>query len=116
MKTTFVIDKRQQIKTIIERFERQYHHSLNRPLADGKTPNQTINELKQLDLNTATEQDIANVIGNKSWTRIPCNLCEKDVDFVIGLEALCDMPYWLCKDCINAMHEKLTSYLIEKSS
>ena len=52
-------------------------------LGDSPTPNQ-INE----------------VIGNSSWTRLECSECNKEVDTVVVFSSY-DSYFYLCKKCLN---------------
>lgn len=42
-------------------------------------------KLDDLDVESATPEDVAAIIGNESWTRLTCDECGKDVDAVLTL-------------------------------
>ncbi len=58
----------------------------------------------------ATEDDITEMIGNYSWTRLVCDQCRRDVaevvdfDFEIGYQAV-----RLCGDCLDQARGLLNS-------
>lgn len=49
-----------------------------------------------------TEQDIAAIIGNGSWTRLICDNCEQSVDIYVRVGSD-NRPYpvYICLDCLR---------------
>jgi hypothetical protein len=68
------------------------------------------NNLLKLDFNTCTQADVAQVIGNKSWTGLKCDECKKDVDWVLHLGDEPDYEsntVYVCKECVKKAAELL---------
>lgn len=61
-------------------------------------------KLLQVDLRTCTGTDIANIIGNDSWTRMQCSECGLSVNWVLVVG---EAPHYesntayLCKECLK---------------
>ena len=47
-----------------------------------------------------TPSQINEVIGNNSWTRLGCSVCNKEVDTVVVFSSD-DSYFYLCKKCLN---------------
>ena len=47
-----------------------------------------------------TPSQINEVIGNNSWTRLECSVCNKEVDTVVVFSSY-DSSFYLCKKCLN---------------
>ena len=59
--------------------------------------------LQSLDLETCTKKDIADVIGNDTWTGLRCNSCGKDVDAVVHIpDVILDNCSYICEGCAAA--------------
>lgn len=50
--------------------------------------------------NPSIEQ-VNEVIGNNSWTRIVCDNCNSDVDSAVKFTVF-DSDFLICKDCLSA--------------
>lgn len=61
-----LLNERNQVRTVLERWERQYGTS-DRPRAAHKPEVRA--KLAELDLETATAADVAAAIGNDSWVK-----------------------------------------------
>jgi hypothetical protein len=59
--------QRDKIRSVVSRYEAQYRGS-NRPLGDGRNPQNVLAQLKTLDLDTASADDVNAIVGNTSWT------------------------------------------------
>ena len=68
-----IITKRNRIKSILKRWKKQYPAHKR-----TKDKEEIYCKLKLLDLETATEDDIADAIGNSSWTDLRCDFCGQD--------------------------------------
>lgn len=96
-----LITKREVIKRVAERWLNQYtqfkRHS-------GEKQD-TYKRLLQLVLDTATEDDVEKVIGNRSWTRMACDQCEQEVDTLVQVGQEPDYESRtasLCPTCLRA--------------
>jgi len=47
-----------------------------------------------------TEQDIEKVIGNNSWTRLSCDICNNDVDRVVTTD-FSEYSHYMCLNCAS---------------
>lgn len=61
------------------RWARQY------PATNWPQMQATLDRLNRLDLETATKEQVALVIGNDFWTRIECDECGKEVEAYVQL-------------------------------
>jgi len=62
-------------------------------------------ELDRINVETATEDDIERIIGNRSWTRMTCDECKKEVDALIQVGEPPDYESrtaQLCPECVRA--------------
>lgn len=50
--------------------------------------------------------DIDEIIGNRSWTRLNCCYCQKEVDSVVDFDVY-DNNLRLCLSCISSAHSIL---------
>ena len=68
-----LITQRDLIRGVADKWRKQY---------DPSSEAAVINKWKQLDAldkDPASVDDVARIIGNKSWTRITCHECKNDV-------------------------------------
>lgn len=67
---------------------------------------------KLLALRNPTNEDIAAIIGNASWTRLQCDSCRKDREALSSF-SIYDHSLYLCKDCLEkalgALNENLST-------
>ena len=83
--------------TAKDRWKRQYSYNGYWEHANDK---KTVYEnLVALGENPTPEQ-INEVIGNNSWTRLECSECNKEVDTVVILSCY-DSDFYICKKCLN---------------
>ena len=61
--------ERDQIRTVADRWANQYQNSTNEQLK------LITYKLRALDLETVSVQEIIEIIGNDSWTRLVCTEC-----------------------------------------
>lgn len=67
-------------------------------------------QLCQLNLEIATREDIAKIIGNDSWIRLWCDGCRKYAKavVVVGAEPYYESPTAdLCIDCVTKAYKLL---------
>lgn len=88
-------------KGVADRFAKQY--------SDGRFPahQQKIAALVALG-DKAEPDDVAEVIGNKSWTHAQCISCRNYVARAIEFDGG-DSPCQVCADCLRAALDALTS-------
>ena len=65
---------------------------------------ETLAKLKGLDVETATADDVANIIGNDSWCRIQCDECEACVSAAVIIGAPLDYESRTATVCANCIH------------
>lgn len=92
-----LITKRDLIRNVAAKWRRQYEpfQDDDRPLFSWRTgitspplnKRQTAEKLDALDKETATPEDVANIIGNKGWTSMKCDECGAEVDAVVRVGA-----------------------------
>lgn len=72
----------------------------------GLTKKAISEKLDALDPETASVEDVANIIGNDSWTRLTCDQCGKDTDAVLNVGQEPDIESHtasLCKECFLSL-------------
>ncbi len=82
------ITKQDLINNVIQNWQYQY--------PKGKYPDKDEKLEKLIKLEPKTEQSIANLIGNDSWTKLNCDECAKEVETVVILYN----STYCCKDCL----------------
>ena len=93
------ISQRQLIQTVVKRWEA---HCNSSPY-DWKF--EALAKLRKLDLDTCSAKDVNDIIGNSSWTRLKCDDCQKETDFVLVLGEEPDFESntaRLCRYCVLA--------------
>jgi hypothetical protein len=92
-----LITKSEKIKNIVEAWSLQYGMV---PPDDDKY--QILQKLK--GKKPTTEKEIAEIIGNVSWTRNSCDQCKKDCDLLVELGQELDYESAtarICKKCLS---------------
>jgi hypothetical protein len=106
---------RQCIRTVAERWRYQYPGPQN---VQG-TRGDTWRALQALDVETATAEDVAQIIGNDSWTSIKCNACGRDdCEMAVEVGELPDyetMTATLCAGCLRDALDLLPGTVAEES-
>lgn len=95
-----VVTKKAKMESVARTYRAQY--SGNSILRDGKSTDDIYNAL--VALNPKTEDAIAEIIGNRSWTANHCNECGKDSDALIQIgqdEDYESSTAWICRDCLS---------------
>lgn len=91
-----IITQRDLILTVVERWKAN--------TVQGADRKAILENLKKLDLNVCSSKDIADIIGNESWTDLQCDECEMNVDLIIqvgqGRDYDTSMAY-LCRRCVE---------------
>jgi hypothetical protein len=83
--------QRDLIRAVAERWRRQYEpfnheiplFSVRNGYIQERTKMQIAEMLDALDKETATPPDVADIIGNESWTRMTCDECGQDTDALL---------------------------------
>lgn len=103
-----VIVRRGVIRSAPSRFMEQYggHYPDDKPLPwkYGETKRETFRRLGEINVDTCAPEDIDVIIGNKSWTRLECEVCGETVEVVVrvGEEPDCDSRWVdLCAACLT---------------
>ena len=100
-----IITKRDQIKSVLQRWEEQYSEAEYKLWPETR---KIYAKLKTLDFDVATEEDIAAIIGNDTWTRLDCGECGKSVEAVVHMgeeEDYGSLTIFLCESCIGQAYE-----------
>lgn len=105
-----IITPQTRIDNVAKRWREQYSYgndSIGNPMwrvmpFDVKTKYEKLRCLP----NNATEQDVADIIGNRSWTDIRCNCCLKTAKYLVlvheGADEDHDDPdFCMCEYCIE---------------
>lgn len=97
------ITRQQWINAVADRWDRQYPpDSATDPDIPEWMPKQLWKGLELRALGpTPDADDVDEIIGNGSWTRLECTACGTSVDAVAELRKAsdCDDWFWLCMDC-----------------
>lgn len=103
-----VITLRDRIRRVPERWKNQYE-----PFEQHSPDKLEIyNKLLLLDLDTCFTSDIKNIIGNNSWTRLDCDECQREVDWLVRLGEAPDYESrtaCICKDCAVKVSQLVTA-------
>ena len=68
--TPYIVTERELIKSVVSRWDKQYG---SKRWGDDKLL--ILERLRQLDLDTASADEINSIIGNSSWTTERCSQC-----------------------------------------
>ena len=83
--------------TAKDRWRRQYFYDGTwKHGSDKKTVYENLASLGE----NPTPSQINEVIGNNSWARLKCSVCNKEVDTVVVFSSY-DSSFYLCKKCLN---------------
>ena len=98
-----LITERDKIKETSSRWEAVYKNA-----GYGKDKIDIMNSLNALDTEIATSKQIADIIGNDTWTTMSCSECGKQSIPVIEVGDEPDYEsntVWLCFGCIDKLYE-----------
>lgn len=107
-----LITKDEIVRSTAERWKRQYwreSHWTETMMGSSKDIYRKLDELGQ-EINA---EQIAEIIGNKSWTELQCHQCGKDVKAVVEVGQEPDYESHtalLCIDCIRKDFQVLKGY------
>lgn len=93
-----LITIRSKIKGVVKAWQLQY------PVKTAEHDKiYILKQLKKLNLNICNEKDIADIIGNTSWTSLVCDSCDKKVGALVVVGDSPDYDSrtaWMCKKCL----------------
>lgn len=90
-----LITKQDKIKNIVKRWTRQY----------PKSKADITRKLRQI--NPTTEDEIAEIIGNRSWTDNYCHECNTDCDVLVQLGQEPDYESATANICLNCLQKAI---------
>jgi len=93
------ITKQQKIKQITEHWRGQYFCNGTWKYCKGGAE-LIFNQLRQLGAK-ATEDKIAAIIGNYSWTQNNCDECGQDSEIVATFTEDAEQVTYICPDCLR---------------
>ena len=103
-----VITERDMIRSVAERFREQYRDVDNGLLPPGWDPRYISARLERLDLETATAEEVAGVIGRVGWTSERCQGCGIAAKAVVMVGAGLDIESTtatLCGPCLKEAYD-----------
>lgn len=106
-----VFTTRDVIRRVADKWHSQYQPFANDSAPwCGKTKSGIWQELVALNKETATAEQVNAIIGNEYWTRMKCDECAQEVDWLIRLG---QEPEYesstasLCQECLRKAAEHL---------
>lgn len=95
----YILTKKEMIEAVAERWKHQYF--MRGVWGKCKGGSESIyNQLKLLG-SGATEDEIAAIIGNRSWTENKCDDCGNDADITAVLAENSESSVQICLDCLH---------------
>jgi hypothetical protein len=92
---------RTQLLSVVARWREQYARELAGETVICGRAADVLAKLQALDLNTATADDVANIIGNRSWAEPKqCDECGRESDRVVELGDEPDYESRTCNLCL----------------
>jgi hypothetical protein len=102
-----LITKRTKIRDVPGRYRRMYWREDHgwQEVRKGRglpvmSSELVYDRLKHLDVETCSEEDIAGIIGNDSWTMIRCDECGRSVERAVVFGSGREGCSLVCHDCI----------------
>lgn len=107
-----IINQRSQIRTVAERWDRQYPLELYAQTLPSGRPNTVSGALHALDKETATAADVEAIIGNSSWTlaRFECDECGQLASEVVEVGEEPDYESATAKLCRSCVEQALAMF------
>ena len=103
-----LITTRTLIREIAHRWQKQHPNASRKDTVIGKT-------LNALDPDTATAEEVANIISNHTWTRVPaCSECKQHACSMVELGESPDFQSdtaWVCRECLHKAVQLLAAEL-----
>ena len=107
-----VITKRDVIRRVSDRWEKQYSDKFGNVQFQSLRPDIVLKRLRELNLDTCYASEVDKVIGNSTWTELVCDQCKHDVDKVIEVGQPPDYDSataQLCEQCVKSALESIQS-------
>lgn len=98
MEIISLITKKQKIYNVLDRWKEQYKHYSINDKSDKAYIESNLIEL--FSAGEQTEESISKIIGNRTWTELNCNNCEKDCQELLIFENYSHFIQ-ICKDCLR---------------
>lgn len=103
-----VVTKRSKIRTVADRW---YNARINKSSqyqflhqSTLERDQKTHEKLLALDLETADEDEVIEIIGNNTWTFLICDCCGEDVDALVDFQLVNESVapnVSICKFCLT---------------
>ena len=97
-----LVTRRDIIRNVPDAWRSSYNDD-TRVLAGKQTAGSIRMGLEALDIETATPDDIKQIIGNDSWTRLECRVCEMDREAVVKVPKEYGDPTLICRQCAEGV-------------
>lgn len=100
-----IITKESKIASVADRWKKQYSHGDKWDTylhSRGRTAREIWKQLKSLRPGSS-EDDIQEIIGNRSWTSIECDECGMECDLVVRLGRDLDYAEHTAEICIPCL-------------
>ncbi len=98
--------ERLMIQNVVARWHQTYSRlGKDYMLSGGRLATDIENELRSLDLDTATAEEVAEIIDSTSWTNLRCHQCRKLVKAIVRVGQPLEHDSStadLCEDCVYA--------------
>jgi hypothetical protein len=91
----FILTKRDFILSAAERWE-----MLHSEKQKTKRELDTLTALRRMNLATATEDDVARVVGHRGLTGLVCDVCHGEIEAALVYEDRNAEPHSFCQDCL----------------
>jgi hypothetical protein len=101
------LTKRDVILDVANRWLRQYDARIKR---GEEQWTETHRRLLGLDLATATPEDVQAVIGNASWTRMECEVCDAEVEELVLFDGKARDEYGRTQICRGCAEKILSAF------
>lgn len=100
----YIQTKSNLIANVAESFFQNYAggYYWERPAHCGRTHKETHRLLCLASERGASVEELEAILGNKSWTTLPCQECKKDADAVAVIYAD-ESSAWVCAECLVKM-------------
>jgi len=93
-----LITERDKIRTVAQRWRLQNKDTLNTNLLEIAI------KLDNLNVETATVEDVDSIIGNPTWCNITCSHCGVTTKAAVIVQSLSGIYVTLCATCIGTAH------------
>ena len=103
---------RDLIRSVARRWYGTYHpERTERWSLLGIEPEKKYESLSAMDVETATAEDVADIVGNDSWTNLQCDECGESVTMVVQLGQEPDYESNTANVCIRCLGEVVKRYM-----